>query len=139
MVSEKIYFCLEKNGFEFVDSSDAENVPETYQLVTREYYDLFFHAQASPSFKILAQDNDVPLIREMSNEEIDSIRLENLAVQERAWRDNVLPLVDYQINTLEDYGRDASHLRAYRVALRNYPQQPDFPNGERPTLNEGAA
>jgi len=52
------------------------------------------------------------------------------SVIERQWRDSELSRTDKLI-ILPDYPID---LRAYRMELRDYPQQSDFPNGTRPTL-----
>ena len=49
---------------------------------------------------------------------------------ERQWRDSELLRTD-EIVKLPDYPVD---LLSYRTELRNYPAQPDFPNGTRPTL-----
>ena len=61
--------------------------------------------------------------------------LAELVNSERAWRDAELAKTDIDIYKLEDAGLDATAYRAYRMALRDYPQQPDFPNGTRPTAN----
>lgn len=61
--------------------------------------------------------------------------LAELVNAERAWRDAELAKTDIDIYKLEDAGLDATAYRAYRMALRDYPQQPDFPNGTRPTAN----
>jgi len=53
---------------------------------------------------------------------------------ERLWRDAELRSIDFDINKIEDSGQAATKQRAYRSALRDYPQQPDFPNGSRPAL-----
>ncbi len=52
---------------------------------------------------------------------------------ERNWRDAELSNADIEIYKLEDSAGDTTVWRAYRKALRDYPQQPDFPNGTRPT------
>lgn len=49
---------------------------------------------------------------------------------ERQWRDSELSRTD-ELVKLPDYPVD---LLTYRAALRDYPQQPDFPNGTRPAL-----
>ena len=49
---------------------------------------------------------------------------------EREWRDSELSRTD-ELVKLPDYPVD---LLPYRAELRNYPAQPDFPNGTRPTL-----
>lgn len=50
--------------------------------------------------------------------------------EERNWRDNQLHITD-GIVPLTDHPKHAAYL-VYRQELRDYPQQPDFPNGERP-------
>lgn len=49
-------------------------------------------------------------------------------VQERIWRNAELARADVQINKAEDVGGDARPWREYRVALRNWPENPNFPN-----------
>jgi len=49
---------------------------------------------------------------------------------ERKWRDEQLLLTDKFV-VIPDSPVD---YKVYREALRNYPQQVDFPNGERPTM-----
>ena len=49
---------------------------------------------------------------------------------EREWRDNELLRTD-ELVKLPDY---PVNLLPYRVALRDYPLQPDFPNGTRPSI-----
>lgn len=49
---------------------------------------------------------------------------------ERRWRDSELLRTD-ELVKLPDYPID---LLPYRTALRDYPEQPDFPNGQRPAL-----
>jgi len=61
--------------------------------------------------------------------------LAEVANTERSWRDAELAKTDIDIYKLEDAGLDATAYRAYRMALRDYPQQSDFPNGTRPTAN----
>lgn len=45
----------------------------------------------------------------------------------RRKRNALLVEADYRINTIEDNGGDAKDWRAYRVALRNIPEQDGFP------------
>jgi len=55
------------------------------------------------------------------------------ASEERAWRDSELNSADVELLKVQDGGAGTvSEWRNYRNALRDYPQQPDFPNGERP-------
>jgi hypothetical protein len=61
---------------------------------------------------------------------------EEKSVQERSWRDSQYDVVRIEINRIEDaHGSKRSTVsawRAYRNELRDYPQQPTFPNGTRP-------
>ena len=50
--------------------------------------------------------------------------------QERKWRDRELKNSDW-IVPLADHPQHAGYL-TYRQELRDYPQQADFPNGDRP-------
>jgi hypothetical protein len=50
---------------------------------------------------------------------------------ERFWRDSELSRTD---SMLQADRPDYNDIISYRAALREYPQQPDFPNGVRPTL-----
>lgn len=56
---------------------------------------------------------------------------------EREWRDSEMLATDAVM--ISDYpitvGNKAVYI-TYRLALRAYPQQEDFPNGERPVLGE---
>lgn len=56
---------------------------------------------------------------------------------ERGWRDLELARADIELLKVQDGDGTglASDWRAYRVALRNYPQQEGFPNCERPKFN----
>ena len=49
---------------------------------------------------------------------------------ERSWRDGELLRTD-ELVKLPDYPVD---LTAYRASLRDYPTQPGFPSGARPTI-----
>ena len=51
--------------------------------------------------------------------------------EERQWRDAELKGTDW-IVSVTDHPNHASYL-VYREELRDYPQQADFPNGDRPT------
>ena len=55
--------------------------------------------------------------------------------EERGWRNAELSVVDIDILKAEDAGSDSASLRVYRQALRDYPQQADFPYGTRPLLS----
>jgi len=54
--------------------------------------------------------------------------------QERQWRDSELARTDRLI-LLPDFPQSVE-LLAYRQALRDYPSASDFPNGNRPNLND---
>jgi hypothetical protein len=56
---------------------------------------------------------------------------EDIINEERQWRNVELKSTDW-IVSVTDHPQHASYL-VYREDLRNYPQQADFPNGERPT------
>ena len=51
--------------------------------------------------------------------------------QERMWRDTELKRTD---SMLQPDRPDYQAILDYRQALRDYPQQPDFPNGQRPSM-----
>lgn len=55
-------------------------------------------------------------------------------LSEKAWRDSQLKNSDYIIS-LKDHSKYYAYI-VYRVALRNYPDTLDFPNGVRPVLDE---
>ena len=52
-------------------------------------------------------------------------------ITEREWRDSELLRTD-RFAAVNDYS-DATGLATYRQELKDYPQQPDFPDGARPT------
>ena len=56
---------------------------------------------------------------------------EEIIATERQWRDGELESTDW-IVSVTDHPQHAAYL-VYREELRNYPQQADFPDGERPT------
>ena len=58
------------------------------------------------------------------------IPIEEIADQERQWRNAELALTDH-IATIPDYPNREAYLQ-YRTQLRDYPTQEDFPNGTRP-------
>jgi hypothetical protein len=55
---------------------------------------------------------------------------DEIIAAERQWRDSELKGTDW-IVPVTDHPQHAAYL-VYREELRNYPQQPDFPNGQRP-------
>jgi hypothetical protein len=56
--------------------------------------------------------------------------LENKINEERQWRDVELASTDF-IVPLVDHPKHSAYM-TYRQELRDYPAQPDFPNGTRP-------
>ena len=68
--------------------------------------------------------------QEVWQEERHVLAVEDRADTERKWRDSELLRTDALI-VLPDYPID---LTSYRVALRAYPEQLDFPTGGRPIL-----
>ena len=56
--------------------------------------------------------------------------LEEKTAEEKEWRDMELKATDY-IVPLTDHPQHAAYI-TYRQELRDYPSQPDFPNGTRP-------
>lgn len=65
---------------------------------------------------------------------IEERKAHNKLVYERSWRDSELQSTDF-IVPLVDHPKHTAYIR-YRTELRNYPSQPDFPNGERPIKPE---
>lgn len=55
---------------------------------------------------------------------------EEIADQERQWRDSELSATDF-IVPLVDHPKHYEYMM-YRQELRDYPSQSDFPNGQRP-------
>jgi len=66
----------------------------------------------------------------------DSQIVEEKKNAERSWRDSELNKTDLEIvqALAGELGRNLNAIKTYRQALRDYPQQQDFPNGTRPTL-----
>lgn len=58
--------------------------------------------------------------------------------EERSWRDTELASADIELNMVQDGHKEGlvGDWRDYRNALRNYPAEPDFPHGDRPTPPE---
>jgi len=61
---------------------------------------------------------------------IEEFKASEKTRMEREWRDSELQSTDY-IVPLTDHPQHAAYI-TYRQELRDYPSQPDFPNGERP-------
>lgn len=64
-------------------------------------------------------------------EDTPEIILYKNQTKERRWRDSELSRTDL-LMTVSDYP-DKPNLELYRQSLRDYPSQPDFPNGTRPS------
>jgi len=56
--------------------------------------------------------------------------LEVIIETEKIWRDNELKQTDW-ITPITDHPKHSAYM-TYRQELRDYPAQPDFPNGTRP-------
>ena len=54
--------------------------------------------------------------------------------EEREWRNAELFIFDAIVNTKEDAALSAAAERAFRIVLRDYPQQVGFPNNARPVF-----
>lgn len=70
---------------------------------------------------------------EFTDEEGRTIEERNADIhleKERAWRDRELANTDF-IVPLTDHPKHYEYMM-YRQELRDYPSQPDFPNGQRP-------
>lgn len=61
---------------------------------------------------------------------IEEVKAANKIISEKGWRDHELYSTDF-IVPLTDYPNHNAYM-AYRQELRDYPSQPDFPNGTRP-------
>ena len=57
-------------------------------------------------------------------------KLEMLKQEAKEWRNQELFATDYIVPTT-DHPKHAAYM-VYRQELRDYPSQPDFPNGKRP-------
>ena len=53
---------------------------------------------------------------------------DQIAYNERGWRDAELRSADVEILKLEDAGASATSWRSYRQLLRDWPTDPDFPS-----------
>ena len=63
--------------------------------------------------------------------ELDDVK----AGEERRWRNSELSRADIELFKVQDGGSGSvADWRNYRSALRDYPEQDDFPYGERPTF-----
>lgn len=79
-------------------------------------------SQQNEEYKI-AYGNGLSVVSRFSTKE------HLLSISERQWRDSELERTDRFV-VIPDSPKDYT---AYRQELRDYPNQPDFPNGERPS------
>lgn len=101
----------------------------------KKYYDEITDCIIDDGIAVPRNNSDISSLPTWSTSpEFIAQELQRKVFTERAWRNSEIDLISFKINDLEDRGKDASALRAYRIVLRDYPQQPDFPNGTRPTL-----
>lgn len=74
----------------------------------------------------------------LGDEEVQTILnpVSKVMQEERIWRDAELQRADVELFKVQDGEGTGlvSDWRAYRCALRAYPEQADFPNGVRPTF-----
>ncbi|MCU7250790.1 phage tail assembly chaperone [Pseudomonas koreensis] len=124
-----IYFYAQTRGFDLVDSPYPE-LPEGAVEITRAQYTELFAGQATGKI-ISASASGQPLL-------IDPlISPEILAARERSWRNNVLQATQWLVlrdaeelemgegTTLR--AEEFKQLLAYRQALREWPNDPEFP------------
>ncbi|AZV25617.1 hypothetical protein CT157_06265 [Pseudomonas syringae] len=127
-----IYFYAQSRGFDLVDSPYPEP-PEGAVEITRAQYAELFAGQASCKV-ISASASGQPVL-------IDPvISPQALASRERAWRDNVLQDTQWLVwrdaeelevgegTTLRT--EEFKQLLAYRQALRDWPNDPEFPDAQ---------
>lgn len=97
-----------------INISNPDQKPKHGDLLRYEYHDGSF---------VEKQYSNIPA---PSGEEKLNIDMQ----KERSWRNNELSSTDF-IVPLTDYPKHAEYM-TYRQELRDYPSQPDFPNGTRP-------
>lgn len=61
-------------------------------------------------------------------------RLPNKSEKERLWRDSEILRTDELVKLPDIPAEMKTGLETYRTELRDYPQQPDFPDGTRPSI-----
>ena len=125
-----IYFYAQSLGFDRVDSALPE-VPEGAVEITQAQYAELFAGQASGKV-ISASASGQPVLTD------PVVSPATLASHERAWRNRVLQnsqwLVFRDAEELEVgegttlRSEEFKQLLAYRQALRDWPNDPDFPN-----------
>lgn len=125
-----IYFYAQTLGFDHVENPGAE-IPEGAVEITRAQYSELFAGQASGQV-ISASASGQPVLIERV------VSPETLASHERAWRNHVLQNTQWMIfrdaeelevgegTTLR--AEEFKQLLAYRQALRDWPNDPDFPD-----------
>jgi hypothetical protein len=125
-----IYFYAQSLGFDRVDSALPE-VPEGAVEITHAQYAELFAGQASGKV-ISASASGQPVLTD------PVVSPATLASHERAWRNRVLQNTQWLVfrdaeelevgegTTLRS--EEFKQLLAYRQALRDWPNDPDFPN-----------
>ncbi|UUT13935.1 phage tail assembly chaperone [Pseudomonas zeae] len=125
-----IYFYAQSLGFDRVDSALPE-VPDGAVEITQAQYAELFAGQAAGKV-ISASHSGQPVLTDPLNSPIA------LANRERAWRNQVLQNTQWLVfrdaeelevgegTTLRS--EEFKQLLAYRQALRDWPNDPDFPN-----------
>ena len=76
-----------------------------------------------------------------TQKELDAVKQSDIddyykSIEERKWRDAELAKADVELFKVQD-NRGTGNVedwRDYRNALRDYPQEKDFPNGKRPKI-----
>lgn len=110
----------------------AETWPDDAVEVEHSVFEEFALNEAPDGKQRTADSNGLPVW-----EDIPPPTDEQKAEQERQWRDSELSSTDVYL--LEDFpisAEDKTRILNYRQLLRDYPQQPDFPNGTRPIRPE---
>ncbi|MBC8997739.1 hypothetical protein IAI51_14485 [Pseudomonas sp. N40(2020)] len=125
-----IYFYAQTLGFDHVESPGSE-LPEGAVEITRAQYSELFTGQASGKV-ISASASGQPVLIERA------VSPEALASQERSWRNHELQSTQWLVfrdaeelevgegTTLQV--EEFKQLLAYRQALRDWPNDPDFPS-----------
>ena len=83
-------------------------------------------------------DERISLIDWIGSDEQLAEELTQKENSEREWRDSELEAADNKVRDNDDRGNGQvkKAWQDYRIELRDYPQQPDFPNGTRPLKPE---
>ncbi|WP_434591702.1 hypothetical protein J3Q09_21600 [Pseudomonas sp. R4-83] len=125
-----IYFYAQTLGFERVEGSLTEVPENAVEITQAQYAELFAGQAAGKSVSASATGQPVlidPLISPIA-----------LASRERAWRNQVLQSTQWlvlrdaeELETGEGttlHAEEFKQLLAYRQALRDWPDQPEFPD-----------